>query len=452
MQMTSNTVGQVLFIDDDYSTIAEATASFLKKGFQVQYWNGSGELPRSIYNARIVFLDLDLAKLGMKIGGNAYYAPAINALEKLSGPFIVIILAREFEEEDAITLNGLLKETTGPFCGFVSPDGLRKDELEDDPDCLTALVDSLLIENKILNLIISWEKVFDNAKDNALSEIAENDVETSVRALIKILCKNFGESKAIAREFIDIMTRLVSRKTFATKDFAKLPPLISALAKDQTNGTTTLGEQDFLLYSRLMFYQPAPEEEVMTGDIYKTFDDLKYGIVITPKCDLLQNKTSDVLVCYGFPLKEEYFDKMAYPPHNIDPEIIKLHNDKKPMTEIVEHLKNRYLKNKLPGKIYTLWHFKPRDGVLGICFNFHDVQSIKKDNLKHWTRLARLDSPYVEKMLEQYGNLISRIGTLGINKSPDQLQKIINKIDEERKQAEAAKKKLEKTADSLPVS
>ena len=452
--MPSDIVGQVLFIDDEYETIADATASLLQKGFQVQYWKGSGELPRSIYNTRIVFLDLDLAKLGIKTGGLAYYAPAINALEKLSGPFIVIILAREFEEDDAITLDDLLKKRTGPFCGFVSRKGLRKDDLQDDPDCLTKLVESILVDNKILNLILFWEKIFDNAKDNALSEIAANDVESSVRALIKILCKNFGESHAVAREFIDVMTRLVSRKTFATEDFAKLPPLISELAKDQINGTTKLGEQDFLLYSRLMFYRPAPDEEVMTGDIFETFDDFKYGIVVTPKCDLLQNKTSDVLVCYGFPLKEEYFDKLPYTPHKIDPEITKLHNDKKPMEEIVKQLKIRYIINpSLPGKFCIQWHFKPRDGILGICFNFHDVQSIKKDNLlKHWTRLARLDSPYVEKMLEQYGNLISRIGTLGINKSPYQLQKYINKIDQERSEAEKTKKKLEKIDDSSPVS
>jgi hypothetical protein len=450
--LSSNTIGQVLFIDDEFDTIAEATKYLLKKGFQVQYWNGITELPDSIYNARIVFIDLDLTKIGEKTGGIGYYAPAVEALKKLSGPFIVIILAREFDEEDAITLSDLLKRTTGPFCGFVSQEGLQKEELQENIERLSTLVDTLLSEFKILNLIISWEKIFDNAKDGALSEIADDNTEISVRALIKLLCKNFGEDKAATREFIDIMTRLVSRKTFSAKDFERLPPLISELAKDETAGPTILDEKDFLLYSRLMFYKPAEEEEVMTGDIFMA-DELKYGIVITPKCDILQAKTPDVLVCFGFPLIEEYFDKRAFPPHANDPEIAKLHKEGKPMTEIVEKIKSRYLKANLPGRLCTLWHFKPRAGVKGICFNFHDVQSIKKQNLlKHWKRLARLDSPYVENMLEKYGNLISRVGTLEINKSPYQLQKCIKKIDEARNKEEERKEKVANNSEQTPSS
>ncbi len=442
--MSGNSAGQVLFIDDRYKTIAKASTALLKRGYQVQYWNGKGELPSSVYNSRIVFLDLDLEKLGVKNADLSYYLPAINALKKLNGPFIVILLAKEFEEDDVGNLSKFIQETPGTFCGFVAEKGLRKDELGRNSVALTTLVDTLLDKNEILKLIISWEKVFDNAKDTALSEIAANDVESSVRALVKILCKNFGQNKTVAREFIDIMTRLVSRKTFSTTDFEKLPPLISELAKGETTETTTLDEKDFRLYSRLMFYKPAKDEEVMTGDIFM-MDELKYGIVITPKCDMLQDKTPDVLVCYGFPLKEEYFSDKAFPPHANDPEILQLHEDKKPMRQIVKQIKAKYLKSiNLPSKLCILWHFKPQEGVSGVCFNFYDVQSVKKDNLlKHWPRLARLDSPYVEKMLEKYGNLISRVGTLEINQSPYQLQKCINKIDRERNEEEERKENAE---------
>ena len=114
-KLLSNSFGKVLFVDDDYGTIADAIASFLERGMQVQYWNGSGELSSQIYNVRVVILDLDLTDIKMRTPGDEFYFPAIDALKKISGPFIVIIVALEFDENDPANLRTLYEERVGPF-------------------------------------------------------------------------------------------------------------------------------------------------------------------------------------------------------------------------------------------------------------------------------------------------------------------------------------------------
>lgn len=429
--MKLSNVERVLFVDDDYKTIADVTSSFLEQGIQVQYWNGSGNLPDSVFNVRIVVLDLDLTDSDMKAAmGDEFYIPVVDALRKIPGPFIVIIVAREFDRKDPAKLKRMYRRRAGvPFCGFIANKGLTKEEL--DSVHLESLINSLLEKNGVLNLILAWEGIFDKAKDVALSEIAANNVERSIRALVKILCKNFGESEGAARELVDEMTRLVSRRTCERKDFKSLAKLVSEINNTLLKKAKFPTKEDLLLYSRLIFYTPTEGEAVMTGDIFETAEKFKYGIILTPKCDLIQGRTKKVLVCYGFPLKKTYFRNKNYPPHKNDPVIAKLHEEQHSMIDIARSVEKRYLKGTLPNALPVMWHFSPRKGTQGICLDFNNVQSVEIAEVKKWKRLARIDSPYIDEILQRYGSLVSRIGTLEINRSPSQLQDFLKTMEEE---------------------
>lgn len=433
--MKLSNVEQVLFVDDDYKTIAEVTSSFLEQGIQVQYWNGSGNLPESVLNARIVVLDLDLTDSDMKAAmGDEFYIPVVNALKKIPGPFIVIIVAREFDKKDPNNLRRMYKREMGaPFCGYIADRGLTKEELT--PRRLESLISSLLAKNVVLNLVLAWERMFDKAKDVALDEIAANNVDRSIRALVKILYRNFGESEGAARALVDEMTRLVSRRTCETKHFRILAGLVDEINNTLLKKVKIPTREDLLLYSRLIFYTPTKEEAIMTGDIFKTTEEFKYGIILTPKCDLMQRKTKKVLICYGFPLKRLYFRNKNYPPHKNDPVIAKLHEEKLPMINIAENVKKRYLENArgLPNALQVMWHFNPKEGTQGICLDFNNVQSVEISRVNKWRRLARIDSPYIDEILQRYGSLASRIGSLEINRSPSQLQDFLKETEEECK-------------------
>jgi hypothetical protein len=46
-----------------------------------------------------------------------------------------------------------------------------------------------------------------------------------------------------------------------------------------------------------------------------------------------------------------------------------------------------------------------------VCFDLNKVASVGRDELLKWKRIARLDSPYIDNMLQRYGALAFRIGT-----------------------------------------
>lgn len=435
--MKLNNIGKVLFVDDDYETIADATTAFLDQGIPVQYWKGTGNLPRSIFNVRIVIIDLDLEGLNMRVPGDQFYFPAIEALRKIPGPFIVIIVAREFDPIDPIKLKEVYNHKVGlPLCGYIASEGLTKDKLE-NPTYLEDLIVSLLEKNEILHLILSWEGIFDKAKDAAISDIMLYDVDAPIRALVKLLCDNSGEGKATARELIDVMIRLVSRRTSETEEVDNLVKLISGINKGQIENDYPSFE-DLRLYSKLMFYLPSAEEEIMTGDIFETSERFKYGLILTPKCDIIQGHTEKVLVCYGFPLRRENFWDPDFPPYKIDPKIVELCRKKKEKNieeKIVGVAENRYFRESLPAGLPIMWNFCPEDGTFGICLDFNNVQSIEISEInekwkvkKTWKRLSRIDTPYIEEILQKYGSLVSRVGTLQINRSPSKLEEEMKEL------------------------
>jgi len=442
--MLSN-IAKILIVDDRYDDIIKkAVTRLIEQGMPVQYWDGKGDFPEMIRNVRVVILDLDLTGLGFRTAGPEFYYPAIEALHKIPGPLIVIIMAIDFNEDDPSNLDSHYKEVYGsPLCGVIVKDGLSKSDELEDPSRLEKLIISSIQENKILNLILLWEEVADKAKDKAFGDLIASEIKSTVLALIKSLCKDFGEESS-AREFANVMMRLVSRRVVEGKQFQKLHELIkelNATLVDKSSGYPT-GE-DLLLYNRLMFYEPASEECIWTGDIYRTtgvskYD--KYAIVLTPQCDLVHGKTERLLVCFAFPLDERYFEDPEYPPNKVDIAVAKRLEAGDSLTDVKPLLRKRYLlgTERLPDNFYIVWNFRDDKETLGICFDFNNVQSTALSILQKWKRVCRLDSPFIEQVLEKYGKLVSRIGTLDINWSPEQLRASFDRLNRPPRNAESS--------------
>jgi hypothetical protein len=423
-----SSIGKILLVDDRYDDIVKkAVTTLIEKGMPVQFWDGKGNFPETIRNVRVVILDLDLVGLGMRSGPEFYYSAA-EALSKIPGPFIVVIMAMDFQEDDPSNLVSFYKtHFKSPLCGFIALKGLSKDEELEDPSRLESLILSSVGENRILNLVLSWEELVDRAKDKAFSDLVAKEIEGTVLALVKSLCKDFGEESA-ARELANVMMRLISRRICEHRGFDRLNKIIKELNATGLEQTIEYpSEEDLLLYNRLMFYEPGEEEDIWTGDIYRVEGLAKYdsyAIVLTPSCDLVHSRATKVLTCLAFPVCEEYFEDPEYPPNRIDPAIKKKRDKGLGAAEITSSLKERYItrKKSLPEHLYLIWNFRDEKETLGICFNFHDVRSVEKEELKKWKRICRLDSPFVEEIMEKYGKLVSRIGTLEINRSPEQLR------------------------------
>ena len=122
-----------------------------------------------------------------------------------------------------------------------------------------------------------------------------------------------------------------------------------------------------------------------------------------------------MLLCYGFPLNEKYFATKEYPPYKIETaDISKIRENGGDEKAIVKYLKARYLnpRAKIPEKLHKILYFGPKEDTFGICLDLSNVQSIEINELKKWKRLCRLDSPYIDEIIQKYVTLVSRIGTL----------------------------------------
>jgi hypothetical protein len=60
--------------------------------------------------------------------------------------------------------------------------------------------------------------------------------------------------------------------------------------------------------------------------------------------------------------------------------------------------------------------------TFGICLDFNNVESVSISELGKWKILARIDSPYIDEIIQKYYGLVCRVGTLEINRSPSLLR------------------------------
>jgi len=426
-QFDFSRIGRILFVDDHYddSSVQEAVTKIVQMGMSIQFWNGKGIPPEAIRNVRIVILDLNLLGLDTLPQGDSRYYPAAEALKKIAdvtGPFLVIMMATEFDNKDPKLLARAYESQYGTkIPGFVATAGLTKTEELEDPSLLGTLIKNELQNNKSLDLILLWEVLVDRAKDRALSDLFRSDVENTVLALINSLSDDYKESAG--RELVSTLLRLVSRRVNIGSDYEELNRLVTEINRKRFSGTP-----DLVLIHRRMFYTPSGSEPLWTGDIYQTTDQARfndYAILLTPTCDLGQEKASHLRLCLGFPLKTELVKNPEWPPYTRDHGV--LQKKKGNMPDLESWTERRYFKpdimNKPPSRMYPVWHFAESDEkeMFGICFDFDATVTIGQDDLKHWKRISRLDSPHIEDMLQKFGSHVFRLGTPEINKSPVRL-------------------------------
>jgi hypothetical protein len=404
-------LGKILFIDDDFDRseegIKEVVASLVKKGLPVQYWDGKETFPSHITNSRIIIIDLDLANLGSRSGSEDFYSSAALALKQIPGPFIAIIMAREYQPNDPSNLRSYYKTAFGqPLHGIIATEGIKKEEAS-DPSRLQKLIVSSIQSEKELNLLLLWEKIADKAKDKAFEDLISKEVTGTILSLVELFCRNVGH-EAAGREIVDTIMRLVSQKTVDHEGFKELDKLVRELnekACETVKPETYPSDQDRSLYNKLMFFTPDVNEGIWTGDIYRTKERSKeenYAMVLTPACDLAQNKPCKILVSFGFAVANT-------------------------------------ASGGLTENIFPLMNFKENENGIGtLLLDLNNVQSIQKDIIiQKWQKITRLDSPFSEAVLAAYGSLVSRVGTLEINKGDKHLQKSLRRYREKQAQEKA---------------
>jgi len=201
--------GKVLIVDDKFSQeIKDLISALTENGYTVQYWNSKGGFHENISAVRILILDLNLDGGTIGRGTAAFYASAADVLNKIKGPYIVIIYAIDFVPEDIDHLKEFYKNTFGPFEGFIEGiNGLSKGGNLDE---LFKLINNTLNNKEIFKLILTWERILEKAKDTGLSKFVKEKFAQEMYSFVRSIGEDVGED-SLPREFISSMMRFLSR-------------------------------------------------------------------------------------------------------------------------------------------------------------------------------------------------------------------------------------------------
>jgi len=399
-------VGKILIVDDNFDEkIKDIIEEFAQKGLSVQYWNSKGK--KSFTNVRVLILDLDLSNGTIRRGDQFYHTMAAKVLEQIPGPYVVIIYAQDFVNEDIKHLkNAYERITKVPFDKQI--EGITGISKGKGVKNVTQMLQTVIDKNDVFKLILTWEKILDNAKDTGLQKFVREKFQNEVINFVKSMNEDVKE-EGLSREFISNMLRFLSRYMHRGKDYQILEELLKKIA---SSSNTKISDQ--LLQNRSMYFTPDLSEKIWTGDIIENKDvkDFwKYSIVLTPECDVAQDKVENFLVCKGFLIDRDKLKDPLHPIYKIDDKF-KLPEMKQGMTpdqfdkRVLDYLSTSLKKQN--DRLYPIWNctvdFKE---YFGICFNFQHVNSIlfkdfNKKNMKK--RISRLDNPYITELIRQFSN------------------------------------------------
>ena len=416
--------GKVLIVDDEYSSVEDAIRQLLLSGVPVAFWDSTSR--RSFVNIRAVILDIDLAHMGSKTGDATYYYAAVVALQQIPGTPIVVILSSDYDPEDAKKLAEAYQTyAKKPFPGMISNEGMTKGELSDD-NALLGKIKKTIGVDKFAELLLLWELTVDNAKDRTIDELFRNETAVAMKSLIRMLKDQSGEN-SVGREFMLMALRILARYVSEDKNFQDLSSKLKEICDLSDEKPEELAAEP--LFSRIMYFHPQ-NERLWTGDIYDTGKENEYAIVLTPACDFANTKVQRVMICRGAGVSSELLDSLDHSLYKKDPALLAIANNveltpEKRKEKLIQTAKERYVesgKHKLPERFYLLRHLMHprRDKPVILCVDFQEMYSVSsfdldKGKIEGMERISRLDTPYMDVLLQAFGSYLSRIGVPAVN-------------------------------------
>jgi len=173
------------------------------------------------------------------------------------------------------------------------------------------------------------------------------------------------------------------------------------------------------------------EQPIATGDLFfpvKTFgEDNCGGVVLTPLCDLAQEKTTWVKLAKAIPLRDylvkefipaqfkgypEFKTQVAEDPATFGNRFLEDKNSRvnKDVLGLVKNLK-KVIENISPLKASHYYLPGKDNPAKGYLADFSHISSVPINELADQTPVSRLKSPWREQFLNRYIGFSLRIGT-----------------------------------------
>jgi hypothetical protein len=323
------------------------------------------------------------------------------------------------EEESPKMLAQAYYDVTGKrFPGVIIGTNFDKTEAISALAEIPGKIGKVLGDEKLFAAILWAESILNQGADGTLSMFTREEFESAVKALLKSIIDDTG-AESVTREFVMVIARLLTRNLASAKGYTELKELLEGL---RTSGSIVASPtEESIIYNRRMYYVPDSAEPPWTGDIYRTDSadpKRKFAILITPSCDISQEKVGYFKVAYGVVATDtELRTNPGHPLFKMDKS---LGSDS---TKAIE--KYLHKKGSIPPRLYPLNHFldESNDQSRTLIVDFQAIDSLTPEALfgnlaktqgqsePKWARPYRLDSPFIEDLLQKYGAHSFRLGT-----------------------------------------
>jgi hypothetical protein len=398
--------GKVLVIENDYKQISALIRSLWVEGQGVVWFDTIPEETAIPCNIRMLVLDLVLRDDGT-LDRSDYQQAALllRDLCRKTYLYLVAVWSVHVGEDDKAKHQVIqeLKEAYREIEGEEMPKevairafgkrGVSHSDLllhiarwiEDEPE---------------IGLVFEWERSLEVARDAALASFVN---QAGIRTTIAQIDRELG-TESVPRELsgllMRVLSRLVAQEVEAHRD--DFTPLVSATKKAAAPAVDA--PSWYPNFHNLRAYsEPNAAEPTWTGDIYDTGEDdleKRFVIVITPPCDLARQKVMNFrLACCT------WFCRLGdYAPDAEDVPVI--------VKKLRKTQQGKYKKPKDAAEALIRGHFVKAGGkMVHMVVDFSMVCYVPSGEFPSaWVRICRVDSPFMEDLLQKYAAFSSRVG------------------------------------------
>lgn len=350
-------------------------------------------------NVRLLILDLDLNGDGEVLEDDLELVNKIvnYAIDKYSYFFILIFSNQSERWEDVKNTFGTESKERIFIEKMSSP-------VAKTGDNLPAVIEEKISSCYSLNLISTFERNLNIARDKAFREFIEFDTNTWENLLL-LMKDQTGDICHF--NITNIFMSILKQNMLGIKYNDDVQ---NTVRTDDNNTLYRIYRDTNFIYNKdnLLSSQP-----IWTGNFYYTScpsDGKKFALVITPECDIAQKKNMDVFhILYGFEIDPNstfspYDENDVSPPPLFPQRIGKTKQGKwrsRNELNIVKNCRQDYL--------YFL-HRISNDH--SICIDFRFGESIKKEILETWDLKLRVIDPLINDITTKYSKYINRKGTI----------------------------------------
>lgn len=164
----------------------------------------------------------------------------------------------------------------------------------------------------------------------------------------------------------------------------------------------------------ILFYQyPQINKEIFeTGTILKKEE--KYYVLISPSCDLAHDKITKITLLECFNLEEHVrYKELKEKLEKLKEEVI-TNPDKETKLIKAKDTFNNFLSSN--GQTTDKEFVLPKTFFLsGFYLNFQHLKVIEFSDLKEYENIGKINSPFVEKLMNKFASNYSKVGTPDIN-------------------------------------